>query len=326
MATSNIKLFDENKGNIMPDETYNSNAQRLNGVQSGIASSQLQNKFQYQVSLVTYALGQIMIANGYDALDSAAVSAFVNNMSSSLLQKVVDKANQTQAQSGTDDTKYMTSAKVKLLIDYILSHNVTISGNVNFTGTVSGQSPVADNNFTTKKYVDDSIGELGYELIWSGNISNAGQESTVTIPTGVKVWPYSSYMIQVTFPIGLTFNLYDGSVNQIILCVGKNKYKLIQFKTIYDKDLTLNKEIKVRKFFNDIVFKKNVLSSEYVSGYMFNFLGLNDSFENIDNILIDENGKTTSSYILIHFFSDYFSNKFTIKGTINVELYGKPIS
>ena len=165
MATSNIKLFDENKGNIMPDETYVNNAQRLNGVQSGIASSQLQNKFQYQVSLVAYALGQIMIANGYDALDSAAVSAFVNNMSSSLLQKVVDKANQTQAQSGTDDTKYMTSAKVKLLIDYILSHNITIPGNVTFTGTVSGQSPVADNNFTTKKYVDDSIEKLGIKTI-----------------------------------------------------------------------------------------------------------------------------------------------------------------
>ena len=117
MATNNIKLFDENKGNIMPDETYNTNSQRLNGVQSGIASSQLQILFLFFVFFVAYALGQIMIANGYDALDSSAVSAFVNNMSSSLLQKVVDKANQTQAQSGTDDTKYMTSAKVKLLID-----------------------------------------------------------------------------------------------------------------------------------------------------------------------------------------------------------------
>ena len=162
-------------------------------------------------------------------------------------------------------------------------------------------------------------------MIWSGNISNAGQESTVTIPTGVKVWPYSSYMVQVTLPSGLAINLYDGSVNQIILYVGKNKYKLIQFKTIYQKDLTLSKEIKVRKFFNDIVFKKNVLSSEYVSGYMFNFLGVDNSFENVDNILIDENGKTTSSYILIYFYSDYSSTKYTIRGTINVKLYGKPI-
>ena len=162
--------------------------------------------------------------------------------------------------------------------------------------------------------MDDSIGEMGYELIWSGNISNAGQESTVTISTGVKIWPYSSYMVQVTLPSGLVFHIDDGSINQIILYVGKNKYDLIQFKTIYQKDLTLSKEIKVRKFFNDIVFKKNVLNSEYVSGYMFNFLGVDNSFENVDNILIDENGKTTNNYILIYFYSDHFSTKFTIRG------------
>ena len=169
------------------------------------------------------------------------------------------------------------------------------------------------------------IGELGYKLIWNGSIKNARKESTVMLPSGVKAWPYSSYMIQVTFPIGLTFHLYDGSINSIDLYVGKNKYKLIQFKTIYQKDLVMNKELKVRKFFNDIVFKKNVLDSEYVSGYMFNFLGINTDFENINNILIDENGNTTSSYILIYFYSNDFSAKFTIEGTIDVKLYGKPI-
>ena len=162
-------------------------------------------------------------------------------------------------------------------------------------------------------------------MIWQSSISNAGQESTVTIPTGVKIWPYSSYMVQVTLPSGLAFHVDNGSINQIILYVGKNKHDLIQFKTIYQKDLTLSKEIKVRRFFNDIVFKKNVLSSEYVSGYMFNFLGVDNSFENIDNILIDENGNTTSRYILIYFYSDHFSTEYTIRGTINVELYGKPI-
>ena len=212
MATNNIKLFDENKGNIMPDETYNANSQRLNGVQSGIASSQLQNKFQYQVSLVAYALGQIMIANGYDALDSSAVSAFVNNMSSSLLQKVVDKANQTQAQSGTDDTKYMTSAKVKLLIDYILSHNVTISGNVNFTGTVSGQSPVADNNFTTKKYVDDSIKKFNFELLWQGSIN---REDNIVIPAGTKLYPYTQFMVKSTAKRGFRINSDHASSGRI---------------------------------------------------------------------------------------------------------------
>jgi hypothetical protein len=60
MPSSNILLFDANKANMMADEQYSTNTQRLNGVQSGIASSQLQNKTLYQVSLVAYAIAQII--------------------------------------------------------------------------------------------------------------------------------------------------------------------------------------------------------------------------------------------------------------------------
>lgn len=119
MATSNIKLFDENKGNMMGDTEYGTNTQRLNGVQQGIASSQLNNKFSYQTSLVAYALAQIMMQNGFNANDSDAVTTFVSNMSSTLLQKVTDKANQSLAEAGVDDTKYMTPLQVKNAISYI---------------------------------------------------------------------------------------------------------------------------------------------------------------------------------------------------------------
>ena len=67
MASTNFKLFDENKANMMSDTEYNINTQRLNGVQAGIASSKLQNKTLHQTSLVAYSLAQIMIQNGYDA-------------------------------------------------------------------------------------------------------------------------------------------------------------------------------------------------------------------------------------------------------------------
>lgn len=120
MATSNIKLFDENKGNMMGDTEYGTNTQRLNGVQQGIASSQLNNKFSYQTSLVAYALAQIMMQNGFNANDSDAVTTFVSNMSSTLLQKVTDKANQSLAEAGLDDTKYMTPLQVKNAINSIV--------------------------------------------------------------------------------------------------------------------------------------------------------------------------------------------------------------
>lgn len=35
MAGTNFKLFDENKANMLSDQEYNTNAQRLNGVQRG---------------------------------------------------------------------------------------------------------------------------------------------------------------------------------------------------------------------------------------------------------------------------------------------------
>ena len=117
MPTNNFKLFDQNKANILSDTEYANATQRLNGVQTGVASSQLNNKFAYQVSLVAYAIAQIMNQNGLDASDTLSVSAFVGNLGGSLLQKVVDKASTVEAQAGTSDTKWMTPALVKAAID-----------------------------------------------------------------------------------------------------------------------------------------------------------------------------------------------------------------
>lgn len=118
MASTNIKLFDENKSNMMSDVDYGANSQRTSGVQTGVASSQLQNKFQYQVSLMAYAVAQLMISNGYDAMDSAAVSTFVGNFSNSVVQKVKDKASASEAAAGTNDLKWISA---KQLVDVATS-------------------------------------------------------------------------------------------------------------------------------------------------------------------------------------------------------------
>ena len=112
MASTNIKLFDENKSNMMPDTEYGTNAQRANGVQTGVASSELQNKFQYQMSLVAYAVAQLMMANGLNAVDTDAVSTFVGNLSNSIVQKVLDKASATDMIAGTNNAKWVTPALV----------------------------------------------------------------------------------------------------------------------------------------------------------------------------------------------------------------------
>lgn len=120
MASSNIKLFDENKGNMLTDTEFNISTQRLNGLQTGVASSQLQNKAMYQASLVAYAIAQVMMQNGLNANDTDAVSAFVANLSGTLLQKVHDVATTEEAQAGTATGKWMSPALVKAAIDALV--------------------------------------------------------------------------------------------------------------------------------------------------------------------------------------------------------------
>ena len=117
MASSNIKLFDENKGNMLSDSEFSISNQRMNGLQTGVASSQLQNKAMYQASLVAYAIAQIMMQNGKNANDTDAVSAFVANLSGAMLQKVYDLATTEEAKAGVATGKWMSPALVKAAID-----------------------------------------------------------------------------------------------------------------------------------------------------------------------------------------------------------------
>lgn len=123
MPGSNIKIFDETKANLLPDSDYNLNEQRTGGVQTGIASSQLQNKFAYQVSLVCYSIAQLMVSNGYNANDTDTISTFVNNLSSSVMQKVNDKASVQEAQNASNVNKWVSPALVKAYIDFIKATN-----------------------------------------------------------------------------------------------------------------------------------------------------------------------------------------------------------
>lgn len=144
MPSSNILLFDANKANMMSDEQYNTNTQRLNGVQSGIASSQLQNKTLYQVSLVAYAIAQIMNQNGLDANDTAAVSAFVANLSGTMLQKVADLASTQEAQAGVATGKWMSPALVKAAIDTLAAKAQNILSDETKTAFGLGSTAVPD--------------------------------------------------------------------------------------------------------------------------------------------------------------------------------------
>lgn len=184
MASTNFKLFDENKVNMMSDTEYNIAAQRLNGVQTGIASSQLQNKTLYQTSLMSYALAQLMNANGIDSNDTAAVSAFVNGLSDTLVQKVLDKATEQMAIAGIDNSHYMTPALVKKEVENMdpLGPWIHIAHVTENSPCMSGAVPF-DNSYPV---INRSFGDSIRQMLFVVNSANLKKSANSGCYIGVS--------------------------------------------------------------------------------------------------------------------------------------------
>lgn len=212
MPTNNFKLFDEKKANMMTDEEYAINQQRLNGVQSGVASSQLQNKTLYQTALMCYALAQLMAANGYDANDANAVSTFVNNLSLSMVQKVVDKASAAdivnQVAGKWVDAKQIGELKTDVADNYLPLLGGTMLGDL-----ILHSDPIYSLQAATKQYVDKR--DL---LLYTGQYTGTGtygQGSPMTL-----TFPFEPIILfmpidpqnnvpSIPFPTNVLINAYQ---------------------------------------------------------------------------------------------------------------------
>ena len=202
MASTNFKLFDENKTNMMSDTEYNINTQRLNGVQAGIASSQLQNKTLHQTSLVAYSLAQIMMQNGYDANDSAAVSTFVGNMSNSLLQKVLDKATEEEINEGIVDNKYITPKELK---------SRTVSAIVNVMADVGTVVTMSKGGKTLTATVQSN----GYAVFYPTDLGDWTVSFTYNGSQKIKVYTLEVIGIVYVYPFVVGSTLEDTSWDDI---------------------------------------------------------------------------------------------------------------
>ena len=94
-----------------------------------------------------------MATNGYDANDANAVSTFVNNLSLSVLQKVVDKASAAdvanQVAGKWVDAKQLGELKTDVADNYLALLGGTMLGDL-----ILNRDPVSSLQAATKQYVD----------------------------------------------------------------------------------------------------------------------------------------------------------------------------
>lgn len=186
MASSNIKLFDEKKGNMLNDTEFNISTQRLNGLQTGVASSQLQNKAMYQTSLVAYAIAQLMLANGVNANDTDAVSTFVNNLSASIVQKKLDKATKQDITDGIAG-KWISSELLKSNNEDIANAYLKLAGGTMLGNLFLNADPTSALQAVTKRYVDSNFAKIQTVSYVGTGSSGSGSPNSITFSFAPKI-------------------------------------------------------------------------------------------------------------------------------------------
>ena len=223
MATNNIKIFDQNKANMLTDEAYNTSTQRLNGVQQGIASSQLQNKTLYQVSLVAYAIGQMMQANGLNANDADAVSTFAGNLSSTIVQKILDKASTAEAKNFTANNKFITPQTWKAAYDFMKADSNMVT------------SAVDDTHYITPKLLKEGANLFGGKVeLEDGSLKSVCSIGKLYIQADEKgkfssypVKNNKAYLIYASEPKKIYYtNMLTNEVIAILDTTNKNRKEL----------------------------------------------------------------------------------------------------
>lgn len=254
MPANNFKLFDENKANLLSDTEYANATQRLNGVQTGVASSQLNNKFAYQVSLVAYAIAQIMNQNGLDATDTLSVSAFVGNLGGSLLQKVADKASTAEAVAGVVANKYISPATMKAAA-LLLSGGV-MSGTLNMNNNkiTNLPTPTSNSEPATKGYVDGNAFVSKKVKLFDLTITPSNKNPSALIS---EIRLDSDTLLPSGIIYKLKFNNYvSNSSAAIVKAVFNYKYN----NDGYDSTRILNRESNTDKVHNNsVTFIDNVI-------------------------------------------------------------------
>lgn len=85
MANTNFLVFDQGQLNMMTDEAYAEEQQRLQGVSPGLANPAMHNKLYRQATAMVKAIADFMVSENLDALDSD-ITGLSNNFKKAILQ------------------------------------------------------------------------------------------------------------------------------------------------------------------------------------------------------------------------------------------------
>ena len=300
MPTNNFKLFDQNKANLLSDTEYLNATQRLNGVQTGVASSQLNNKFAYQVSLVAYAIAQIMNQNGFDASDTLAVSAFVGNLGSSLLQKVVDRASTAEAAAGVLENKYISPATMKAAALLLSGGVMTGTLDMNNNKITNLPTPTSPSEPATKGYVD-GFDDIGWVDCGTQTFSLTHSEDSIS-----KVYNnIPDNFSKIKFVVDANLKDFGNSSDDAVLLIQNILFFDCKRYSSYTGKFHIEKIVEYGKIF----FFSTSLNTYHVSPVVGGYFGGNDVYK-VDYSVIEENKKITSAT------NTYADGTATIKLTI----------
>lgn len=140
MASNNFLVFNENKKNMLSDTAYDSDNQRKNGLEPGMARSALMNKVLYQITTICSSIAQFLASKGYNVEENA--DSLYNCISDLLSSKIVD-----------DTTSLNEGIYRNLLL------NANISDDIN-------------NLALGKKTLYNFTHGLGYAFIYQANITD----------------------------------------------------------------------------------------------------------------------------------------------------------
>lgn len=78
MPQNDFLIFNQNNNNTLTQTEFQSDSQRIDGLQGGIARSKIHNKILRQASIAVNALSRLIIDSGNDALDTDPESYYIN--------------------------------------------------------------------------------------------------------------------------------------------------------------------------------------------------------------------------------------------------------